>query len=43
MVETFLAAVGKPTDETIGFLIAGLPTTLKGDKSGTQYWGILLK
>lgn len=43
MVETFLEAIGKPTNETISFLIAGQPTTLKGDKSGTQYWGILVK
>jgi hypothetical protein len=43
LVETFLEAVGKPTNETIGFLIAGQPTTLKGDKSGTQYWGILVR
>lgn len=43
MVETFMEAVGKPTNETIGLLIAGQPTILKGDKSGTQYWGILVK
>lgn len=42
MVVTFLEAVGKPTDKTIGFMIASKPTVLKGDKSGTQYWGILI-
>lgn len=43
MVEAFLEAVGKPVDKTLSLLIAGKPTTIKGDKANTQYWGILVK
>lgn len=42
LVIAFLEAIGKPVNKTVGFLIAGKPTTIKGDKSATQYWGILV-
>ncbi len=42
LVIAFLEAIDKPVDKTIGFLIAGKPTTMKGDKTATKYWGILV-
>jgi hypothetical protein len=43
LVIAFLEAIGKPLDKTLGFLMAGKPTTMKGDKSATKYWGILIR
>jgi hypothetical protein len=40
MVKTFIESFSLPADITHAFLIAGEPTTVKGDK--TKYWGVLV-
>lgn len=43
MIELIRDAKDLPTDKNIKALIAGKPTTIKGDKAGTKYWGILIR
>lgn len=43
MVKSFIAQVELDEQVTHSMLIAGKPTIIKGDKSQTQYWGILVK
>lgn len=43
MVSAFITAVELEEGITHSLLIAGKPTTIKGDKAQTQYWGILVK
>ncbi len=42
LCDTLRDAVGLKKNTTNGFLIAGEPTIVKGDKNKTKYWGILI-
>jgi len=42
LTRTFLGAIGRQIGVTHKFKIGGEPTILKGDKSQTKYWGILV-
>ncbi|MBN8852252.1 MAG: hypothetical protein BGO55_00720 [Sphingobacteriales bacterium 50-39] len=42
LTRTFLDAIGKEIGVTHKFKIGGEPTIMKGDKSQTKYWGILV-
>ncbi|MBX3253958.1 MAG: hypothetical protein KF862_07430 [Chitinophagaceae bacterium] len=39
LTQTVVDALGLPIDKTHGFLVAGKPTTVNGDK--TQFWGLI--
>lgn len=42
-VTLIMQAMELPVDRNIKALIAGQPTVMKGDKAGTEYWGILIR
>jgi hypothetical protein len=43
LIHAFLESRGLEKGKTLRALIAGQPTEMKGDKSGTLYWGILIR
>lgn len=43
LVKTFKEVADLDLKTTYSFLIGGQPTTIKGDKAQTQYWGTLIR
>lgn len=43
LVRTLVEALGLDREKSAKAMIAGQPTVMKGDKAGTQYWGIIFR